>query len=289
MATQTQIGKLLGTAESPQLAYIVWDDGGATMTAATALAAAIAASPATVFSSPRDADSAHSVQQLSNSAWQIGIAYRPVNQRPLDRPEPPAVSTKRRRCQFNAKPSFLYNFLEPIGVYRYSGGSTINSIASYPNTKWKIDASGAGLSFGWYQSHGRTFQPLPENASHDVYLPNADVDDAYFNTVRALCGAFNNATFLGYPAGSVQLVRFSADPRSNTDWELQFGFGVDDVLTSVDVGGNIVIPTVRPCDYYWTRDKTTFNPSGGLVELEAELAFLGRWGRLGSFSGLEFP
>lgn len=285
MTLVSQAGKPVGSLESLTWPVTIWDDAGASVTFEDALDFALAEMPGTVLTAVIDKYNRHPAEQLSDSAWRFNVVYRPANIIGVDPPEQPAEGTIRRRMQFVAKPETLWNFREPIAVLDSSGDVTTD----FPNQKWKIDLSGAGLPFGRVQSHGHEFQPLSENITDDIYLPNATVTESYRKAVAALRGTFNDDVFEGYPAKSLQLVRAEINPRSGTDWELTFGYAYQEPLTSVDIGGGIVIPELNACDYYWTIDRTTYDAGSRIVEVSPRYCFVGRWGQLGDFSVLGYP
>jgi len=285
MALKTKRGRAGGSAESPQLDIVVYDDADAAIDYATALNAAIDAAPISLMGIP--IGSVQNVEEFSDSKYRFTVGYSALpTPSTLSRPEPPEINTVLRTANYNAKSKKLFNFLEPIGVYGPTGDVT----ADYSQTKWKIDSQAAD-AFSYAISPGTMFDPLPETDTLAFFAPNDFVDDAYFNSIRSIMGHFNNALWRDCTQGSSQLVRFSANPRSAEDWELSFGFGYQEEQSTIDIGGDITIPTLRGSWYYWVRDSLELNNTATppILERFPDLAFVGRVWPESDFNILDIP
>jgi hypothetical protein len=117
------------------------------------------------------------------------------------------------------------------------------------------------------------------------------VTEAYVDAVENLVirGAFNDDTFFGKPAATVQIVRFSVQERSANDWELSFGFGHRAVEMNVSVADGIVIPTLRPCDHYYVIERPVFPSGSDVVQQRAVAVVVGQAWPLMSFGVLDLP
>lgn len=126
--------------------------------------------------------------------------------------------------------------------------------------------------------------PVPTEVFQLIYYaPNSVVDAAYQSLVQSLCGKVNNATFRGYVAGQIMLVRVNGSTKNNTDWNIDFGFGYVSNATNIPVGTRITVESKDGFDYLWVFDDvekvveaSAFLPrhAGALVERVYERADL---------------
>jgi hypothetical protein len=101
--------------------------------------------------------------------------------------------------------------------------------------------------------------------------------------VQSLCGKVNSATFRGYAAGQIMLVRVNGSTKNNVDWNIDFGFGYIPNSTDIPVGDRIVVESKDGFDLLWVFDDlekvvaaSAFLPrhAGALVERVYERADL---------------
>lgn len=235
------------------------------------------------------------IEQQSDMIWYATVNYTPMGPPTVVRraaPEEPETSTLVRSANFNAKEKELSRFIEPVGVFKYSDTNPAGTdvTESKKRTKWKIDAA---MRFGTMagNSRPRKFEPLAESRTLTYYVPNVSVTDTYFDTIEDLVtnGAFNAGSYRGRPEGTLQLVSFSAGERSADDWEFQFGFGYKAKETNVVINGGLQIPTLRPCDHYWTMEDTIWDEDNPEGEVYDKYVVVGRVWHLADFSVLGLP
>lgn len=281
MAIQTQYGKLSGTVESPLLPVTVWDDTGADLSAEVAVQQAQDAAPNELFSWPQHSDP--SFDQINDHAWVVSIPYRP--RVPSTPTAPPAGEiTVDYRMSYHAQSKYVYNALECLGVY-----DTAGLVAGVERLKVNVQTAG-----GVRRLIGMQCDPLPEVHSLAVVVPNAIVTAAYRASLDRLAGCFNISTFMGYAAGTVQLVRFDLTKRSDDDWHLSFGFGRQDVQTNVPFDGNddgglyavITVPELPPYAITWTIDRDVVADWDGTIERLADVVIVQRVWDFGDFADL---
>jgi hypothetical protein len=78
----------------------------------------------------------------------------------------------------------------------------------------------------------------------------AVITPTYQATVRDLCGKVNNATFLGYDAGQIMLVRADGQLQNGL-WNLEFGFAYIANAINIPVGDEIIVPSKDGMDLLW--------------------------------------
>lgn len=86
----------------------------------------------------------------------------------------------------------------------------------------------------------------------------ADVTQEWINTVSTIVGNVNDATFLGYDAGELLLMRISGQRRDDGNYDITFGFAVSKNQYNLQLRGDsdnefteITIPEKRGWDYLW--------------------------------------
>lgn len=281
MAILTQYGKLSGTFESPLLPVTVWDDGGADLALADAILAAQEAAPSNFLGWPQHSDPGF--DQLNNHAYVVNIPYRPRATTPVTAP-PVGEITVDYRMSFQAQSKYVYNALECLGIY-----DTAGLLAGVERLKVNVQTA-AGVR----RLIGMQVDPLPEVHSLAVVVPNAVVTADYRASLDRLAYCFNDATFMGYAAGTVQLVRFDISKRTDDDWQLSFGFGRQDVQTNVQFDGNndaglyavIEVPEIPPYAIHWTVDRDVVADWEGTVERLADFVVVQRVWEFGNFLDL---
>jgi hypothetical protein len=284
MAIRTKIGRLDGSLDGVQLSVKAWDDAGASLNEGAALTAASAAVPASLFGGLYPTGSI-SVKQESRSAYDFRFTYQPPEQQEPDPPEPPPTGSVVRRANCSTKSKTLPRYIAPVGVFTASGNQT----AYYVDQKWSPKKPGPDSEQG---QHGDvTVEPLQETRTLDYYIPAVDLTEAYVAGIEELveAGAFNNATFFGYPIATVQIVRFGLQERSANDWELSLGFGRRPVKTNVAVAEGIVIPTLRACDHFYVVERSVFPSGSDVVQQRAVAVVVGQAWPLMTFSVLDLP
>ncbi len=239
----------------------VYDDAGATISAAAALTKAQAEAPTDFFGINQDV--VPDVRRIAPHAFEVRINYRFRQLTTLKRPVPGETSTVRYispPCY--TKPKVMHKFLAAATVY---GAGSTNVSANFPELQWGIDLP-SGPQF-LVQTPGHTFEPEAISDAYHYYVPNASVTRSYIYTVREMVhnGAWNNAAFMGCAAGTVQIVSFSAQERSPNDWDLEFGFGYRPKLTSVQVAPDITLPEVYGYQYWYERFKILPITVGGQI------------------------
>lgn len=281
MATKTRLGPISGPTTAPRIRVTVWDDAYATLDEEDAVAAAALAVPSTIFSALPDDDP--DVDELAGHAYAITFNYSLAELKP---PDPPPVGeiTIDYRMSFQAQSKYIYEAYECLGVYDTDG-----LVSGMERLKVNVRKVG-----GVNRVIGMQVDPLPEVHSLDVVIPDADVDTAYREGVAALGGCFNDSSFMGYSAGELQLVRFSAQKRTNEDWNLSFGFGAAADRTSVLFDGNdntgtyaaITVPSIPPYAATWTIDRDVEVAATGAIEKLADFVVVQRVWELGDFAAL---
>lgn len=281
MAIQTQYGKLSGTVESPVLPVTVWDDSGVDLAASAAVQAAQDAAPTTFFDWPQYSDPA--IEQLNNSAYLVSISYRP---RPTSTPTAPPVGeiTVDYGMSFQAGPKYVYNAFECLGLYDTDG--IVPGV-----TRLQVNTRTTG---GVTIATGMQIDPMQETHYLDVIIPNGMFTQQYRNDLASLKYKFNDATFMGYPAGHLQLVRYSIQKRTDEDLRLSLGFGEGETLTDVEFDGNddlsqyavITVDEIPPTAIAWTVDRDVHVDFTEKIEKLADYVVVQRVWELGDFTKL---
>lgn len=281
MALKTAIGPIGGSVSAPRITVTVWDDAFATVDEDAAVAAAAIAVPSTIFAALPDDDP--DVDELAGHAYAITFNYSPAELTP---PDPPPVGelTIDYRMSYQAQPKYVYEAPECLGIYDTDG-------LVVGKSRLKVNVRKVG---GVNRVIGMQVDPLPEVHSLDVVIPDTDVTASYREGVAALCGKFNDDTFMDYPAGTLQLVRFNAQKRTNDDWNLSFGFGAGEERTNVPFDGNdntgtyaiITVASIPAYAITWTVDRDV--PISGTNEVEklADFVVVQRAWDLGDFDAL---
>lgn len=235
------------------------------------------------------------LDQQGDTIWYATANYTvlgPMGVATVSPPEQPEVGTLVRSALFQAKEKTISRFLEPVGVFKYSNDNPagVDVTSSKKRMKWKIDAA-MRFSPTAGNSKSRKFEPLAESRTLTLYVPNVSVTDSYFDTIEDLVvnGAFNAGSYRGRPEGTLQIVSFSANERSADDWEFVFGFGYRAKETNVVINEGLQIPTLRPCDHYWTIEDTVWDADNPDGEAYDKYAIVGRAWHLADFSVLGLP
>jgi hypothetical protein len=284
MAVKTALGRVSGDLTSLHLGITVWDDAGATVDYLDALNAALGVAPATLFG--LFPSGSPTVQERSDSIYLFEIVYESLEKQQSDPPPQPETGTLTRSASASAKGKVLKHFLEPIGVWGADGlveGGLVHS-------RWAVKIT---HDPGAYYSDiaEQEFQPYAETRSLEYYAPDAEITDEYLDAVEDLVnrGCFNNAEFFGKPAGTVQIVRFNCNQRSDTDKTLSFGFAYQPIREDVQVSSDIVIPELCASWYYWTANQVLFDSTAHICEVVPKYAIVGRVWEEEDFSVLNLP
>jgi len=283
MTLITKIGRAEGSLKRIGVEITVFSSDKSTLDYNTALATAQTNQPTTVFGMTPSAEPM-TVKERSRSAITFTAIYLSGEQVALQPPNAIATGQQARRANCVAKNVWRSVFLEPVGVY---GAGSVDKTGDYAYLKWKIDAFAPDSHH--HLAPGRLFWPLPETHSRDYYPPNALVTESWLNDIEELVGSFNAAAFFGREIGSTQLVRFTQTERNKSDHEFSYGFCYFPPQTDVDVGGGIVIPKIRGCDYHWTLDGLDWNVANQVLQPKPKAAVVGRVWPLGDFTALQIP
>lgn len=218
-----------GNARTHVAPYFVQEEGAAlALATADAIDAAVAQATSDLGSSPSSVD----YRRLGPRSVRVVAQYE------LNEPS----SELTYRFSFQARGRHRYLADSCVGVYDAGGDVTAD---------WEtLDVNVQPQAGSAAQCLGMQINPLPEVFSLEYRLANASVSATYQNAVAAMCGAFNSATFRGYAAGQIQLVRASGAKRTSSDWQLSYGFGYRPNESSVAVG-DITIPTLLGSQEFW--------------------------------------
>jgi len=270
MALLSSVGQRSGPVDAMSVTVTVWDDAAAEITESQAVDRAQLDAPADFFGIAQD--TTPSVEQLSPYAYDVTINYRYRQLTSLRRPVPPEMGTLTiDGGPYEVKPKFMTQFLAPLGVYDSSGDVT----SLYEQTKWLINPTQPGRVVS---QPGATIQPFTRFFTYNYFAPNADITDSYVKAVSALIakGACNDDVYLDQPAGCLQLVMFDLAQRTPDDWTLRYVFGVNELQTSVEISGGIVIPELKGNSYYWTLDREVWNATNKITETQSIFAVVGQ-------------
>ena len=275
MTLKAKLGKISGSRDTPSLPVTVFDSANADLTYDAALLAAVSAAQTaypTLLGCHLKADEV-TVSELSSKAITFDVPYKR-----------PGRNILLRSASAQTKSKKLHNFIAPVGVFGVSGA---DETTGNPSLKWKPDRQTSQSEFN--AGKPITVDPLNESRTMSFSTSQSFVTDAYIDTIEDVVdrGCFNDSTFLGRPAGSLQLVRFTANERDVAEWELGVGFGFRKTQTTIDVGDGVQIPTLRGCDYYWPVEKQVF--ADGQLTPKVEKVVVGRAWDLATFQDLNIP
>jgi hypothetical protein len=234
----------------------------------------VAGLPATVAGFPFGDFNAEELEEEGGGGdYDLSVLWTPQPLTPIGQGE---SGTLEYRFNFQAPSAKINQSLSTISVTAASG---------YPADK--LNFGGAiNVVFdeeGKKRVEGVDLPVPPEVFQLLYYAPNAVVDGAYQSLVQSLCGKVNSATFRGYAAGQIMLVRVNGQTRNNSDWTLDFGFGYVPNATSIPVGPDIVVSAKDGFDLLWpfydhVKDDDAKDllprPVGALVERVYERADL---------------
>jgi len=272
MTIKTAIGNVSGSRDAPSVTVTVFDDAHATLGYDAALAAAIAAAPATVFGANlKTAEIGISEQSRDAITFEMGYAR-------------PGANTLLRDNSVQTKSKKLYSFIAPVGVFGVSGA---DETSSHANVKWKLDRQGSAAEFN--SGKPVAVDPLANSRNLRYSTSQSFVTDPYLDLVEDMVnrGVFNAAIYLGRSIGSLQLVSFSVTENDVGDWSLGFGFGYQAFQTSVDVGDGVLIPELRGCDYFWPIEIETY--SSDSIQPKVKAVVVGQAWPFDDFSQLNMP
>lgn len=272
MTLLSRLGRVNGTLESLELELTVWDDARAFVSYDDALTKAKSDRPATILGMTAS-DTKPQIKERGRYAYTFGMVYESDLVLINGLPTPTPTDGVTREAATIAKSVKRTDFLASVGVYGPDGE---NVTSDYPGLKLKVDVSGQDSHY--HRSAGVTFDPLPETHVKKLYPRNALVTATWLKSIEDIVarGCFNDASYDGYPQGSLQLVRFNAQPRNTKDWEFIFGFGHKPPQTSVDVGNTVVIPELRGNYYYYTRDQITWDETKKILQPKTKVAIVGK-------------
>lgn len=284
MALYAKKGYVSGTSEKLTLEMTIYDLAATTIDYTLAAQFAISEAPNEIMG--LDKQLIPQFVERAGHIWKFQINYEGESQIDNKPPVPVPTGGQQRKSSTVAKAQKRSTFLEPIGVFGTTGG---NLIANYPGLKYKLGAS--SLDSHHFKPVEVVLEPFHETHDRNYYPPNATVTEAYLKQIEDIVsrGCFNEAEFDGRPIGSLQVVRFSAQPRSRDDWELTFGFAYVPERTNVEVGEGIIIPKIRGCDFHWTKDELTYNPGLAILQTKTALGIVGQVWDLAPFADFALP
>lgn len=268
---KTRTGYVSGTRQAPSITITVFDSTGGSLAYDAAFAAALAVAPATIFGAKLDTNNASVLDQALHT-----ITFELEYTRNV-------TLTLTRSIDAQTEAKKLYNFVEPVGVFDSEGDVS----SSYGNLKWKLERQGGAAEFN--SGKPVVVDPLRPSRSLSYTTNQTFINDAYLDAVEDMVqrGVFNDATFLGRPIGSLQLVGFSADEGISGEWSLSYSFGFKKPQTSVDIGDGVTIPTIRGCDTYWPVEVETYVSDS--IQPKVKAAVVGQAWELADFTDLNLP
>jgi hypothetical protein len=271
MALQSSIGPRTGPVDAMSVVITVWDDAAAEITESQAVERAQLDAPIDFFGINQDTNP--SVDQLAPYAYDVTINYRYRQLANLRKPLPQETDTVRRRGgPFAVEPKDMLTYLQPIGVYDSTGDVT----DQHASTKWLINQVSPGFD---YKEPGARISPLAPRRFLEYTAPAGLIDDDYIDGIEEMmeAGAFNDSSYLGRPAYTLQLVYFDFADRSPDDSILTYGFGYRAVKEDFQATSDIVIPTLRPTDYhYFGANRDGFDPTTGAFQRIPRLVYVGQ-------------
>lgn len=276
MAIKTRIATQAGSDGVPTLRATAWESSKTTTSVADLMNAAIAAAPDDIFGVPLGGVTG--IDQRTDWLCHFTLTYKtaPIGAAASVPVDIEPGSAARRFPGAQAKARRLREFITAGKVYAFDGSDTIDVTSDHPYAKWMINAHIVpGVGFPPQET---TFEPYAESWSVEYIVENDDVVYAYIAAVReaATRGVFNSTTFDGKDPGTVQLVRFSALPKTADTWEYVFGFADVPEREDVNVGGDIVIPSILGSEYHWIREWKKFDESLNIIESYPEIAVVGQ-------------
>lgn len=231
-----------GGNEAADVPYYVFEDVEDSLGLADAIDAANAQA---AIDAPGSPPTGYRYRRLSNRSMRVNVLYSPLTFTPV----PEGEETLEYSFNFQAKSKYVYYPLEYVSAWAHSGALMDGgSLKNYVNVTF--DGTQCTLV-------GMQVDPLPETDRLIYTVPNALVTPAYRLLLRGMCGAFNNAAYNGAAQGELQLVSVSGQARTNSDWQLSFGFGYAPTRLAVQLGSEangIEVGAVRPSCVLWSMN-----------------------------------
>lgn len=250
-------------------------------------AGAVAAAMAQGLIDQGSATTTYQLVRISVRICRVTLSYKEATLPKLTLP-PVGEETLDYRFSFQEQPKFVTHAYESIGVYGTSG-----LIAGYDRKLVNVQKTGGVITLT-----GLQVNPLPPVHFLDYTIPNAMADSTYRSVVEGLKGKFNDDTFLGRPAGEVQLVGFTVSKRTDEDWHFGFAFGAQDTQEDVEFDGydvvaktpdTITVPSIPPTCIFWETPIEYYNSTQKAIEKLARWVHVQRVWELGDFSLLGLP
>lgn len=160
-------------------------------------------------------------------------------------PSSPETGSVEYRFNFQAQGAHIYNSLETIASYAIPAIESAFGPANYNGAINVVNDNGK------LRCEGLQLEPPAETFTIAYYPENAVVSAAYQALVAELCGKVNEFEFLGYPAGSLMLVRVNGGVRTGEDWSIEFGFAYIPNDTDIPVGADITVDEKDGMDLLW--------------------------------------
>lgn len=247
MATQTKLGRPIGNSDAMTQPVTVWDDAGASMSADTAVAAAIAAAPASFFSVPQ-ADNA-GVEQLTDSAWRVGINYRAQEYRPLSR-----LSAGSERFGFDFHAERIFRLFAPeVDIFP----------GTYPSMGGLIDLRREG---GSERLAGVTLDPPQPNLRKSIGVAPSAVTASWVRTLSLLVGSVNSAPLQAgaYAIGEVMLTDVVGQLVDDDTFNINFAWSWKENVSG-ETWGDVTGVAYNGHDYPWPMTKPFVDRNNNLI------------------------
>jgi hypothetical protein len=181
------------------------------------------------------------------------------------------------RFNFQAQGAHIVQSLETIASYAPSGETA-------PDFKGGINMV---LDGGEYSPEGVTLDPPAETFSLEYAPLNAVVTQSWLDTLSSLCGRVNEYEFMGYPAGSLMLVRVGGSIRTTEDWHFDFGWAYIENDSDIPIGDEITVDFKEGFDLLWVLYSNTVD-AGDFVR-QPRAAYVERVYKRGDFDLLGLP
>lgn len=97
------------------------------------------------------------------------------------------------------------------------------------------------------------------------YYPNASMTNAFFKTIGDLVGKTNNATFMGFPAGSLLFNRCAGSVRGRGDWKVDYAWAYEPNKSSFSIGDFTITSGKKGWEYLWTMYRPKKEVVSGLT------------------------
>ncbi len=164
-----------------------------------------------------------SIEELGGGAWEATVTYNKAG--PLKSKDPPETGSSEFAFDLTGGRQRIQQALGTVASY--------SNLPDIPLFHGAIGVSRNGNSM----SVDGCEVVVPEfNYSETHYIAAASVTTAYVQTLKALTGKVNNASFKGFAAGEVLFLGARGSRRSDSDWRVDFLFSISENTTGRTVG-----------------------------------------------------